>query len=209
MASARCEKFNTGVVDVQVHLRPGRTQVGAAWPGLAGEATGMFEMWPVMEKCTVVAKKELFYAWPFGLAAWLCGLIFIDRLNTDQARQTINKATLNLKEKQIKMWVFPEGTRHNTGTIMPFKKGAFHVAIMGQIPVLPVVFSSYYFLNSETKEFNPGRIIVTALPPISTKSLTPQDVESLMNRTRECMLDVFDKTSAEVLTSTLPTPMYQ
>lgn len=63
--------------------------------------TGMFDIWPVMDKCTVVAKKELFYAWPFGLAAWLCGLIFIDRMNTDKARTTINRATTLIKEKKV------------------------------------------------------------------------------------------------------------
>ncbi|PSN36827.1 hypothetical protein C0J52_25020 [Blattella germanica] len=41
---------------------------------------GMFDIWPIMDKCTVVAKKELFYAWPFGLAAWLCGNIIITTL---------------------------------------------------------------------------------------------------------------------------------
>jgi lysophosphatidate acyltransferase len=61
----------------------------------------MFDIWPVMDKCTVVAKKELFYAWPFGLAAWLCGLIFIDRLNSDKARATINRATTLIKEKKV------------------------------------------------------------------------------------------------------------
>jgi len=63
--------------------------------------TGMFDIWSVMDKCTVVAKKELFYAWPFGLAAWLCGLIFIDRMNTDKARTTINTATTLIKEKKV------------------------------------------------------------------------------------------------------------
>uniref|UniRef100_A0A1B6E5F2 1-acylglycerol-3-phosphate O-acyltransferase n=1 Tax=Clastoptera arizonana TaxID=38151 RepID=A0A1B6E5F2_9HEMI len=62
---------------------------------------GMFEIWPIMKKCTVVAKKELFYAWPFGLAAWLCGLIFIDRLNSDTARQAINNAVVQLKNDKV------------------------------------------------------------------------------------------------------------
>jgi lysophosphatidate acyltransferase len=61
----------------------------------------MFDIWPIMDKCTVVAKKELFYAWTFGLAAWLCGLIFIDRLNSDKARTTINRATALTKEKKV------------------------------------------------------------------------------------------------------------
>ena len=66
--------------------------------------TGMFDIWSVMDKCTVVAKKELFYAWPFGLAAWLCGLIFIDRMNTDKARTTINTATTLIKEKKVNVF---------------------------------------------------------------------------------------------------------
>lgn len=64
---------------------------------------GMFDIWPIMEKCTVVAKKELFYAWPFGLAAWLCGLIFIDRMNAEKARATINEATKSLIENKVKI----------------------------------------------------------------------------------------------------------
>jgi lysophosphatidate acyltransferase len=61
----------------------------------------MFEVWPVMDKCTVVAKKELLYAWPFGLAAWLCGLVFIDRLNGDKAREAMNEATKKLQENKV------------------------------------------------------------------------------------------------------------
>lgn len=64
---------------------------------------GMFDIWPVMNKCTVVAKKELWYAWPFGLAAWLCGLIFIDRsrLKSDQARTSLTAATEVIKLKKV------------------------------------------------------------------------------------------------------------
>lgn len=62
----------------------------------------MLDIWPVMDKCTAVAKKELFYAWPFGLAAWLCGLIFIDRVNPDKARIKLNEATDYIKLNKVK-----------------------------------------------------------------------------------------------------------
>lgn len=65
------------------------------------DVLGMFEMWPIMDKCTVVAKKEIFYAWPFGLAAWLCGLIFIDRMNSEKARSAINSASEYIKKNKV------------------------------------------------------------------------------------------------------------
>ncbi|XP_012269768.1 1-acyl-sn-glycerol-3-phosphate acyltransferase alpha [Athalia rosae] len=162
---------------------------------------GMFDIWPVMDKCTVVAKKEIFYAWPFGLAAWLSGLIFIDRMNSEKARLVINTATKHIIDQKIKLWVFPEGRRFNTGEIHSFKKGAFHVAVSSQLPILPVVFSSYYFLSAEEKRLDPGRVVITTLPPISTKGLVKGDIEALMEKTRNMMMEVFHATNQEVQAS--------
>lgn len=54
-----------------------------------------------MDKCTVVAKKELFYAWPFGLAAWLCGLIFIPRTHRARAQQVMEDAAQKIKQEKV------------------------------------------------------------------------------------------------------------
>lgn len=152
-----------------------------------------------MNKCTVVAKRELFFAWPFGLAAWLCGLIFINRMQSDSAREHLNKASTYIKNKKIKLWIFPEGTRRNTGQLHPFKKGAFHVAIDAQIPILPVVFSSYgTFLDDDNKHLNNGHIIITTLPPISTAGLTKFDLDQLLQHTYDVMNQEFQLTSKEV-----------
>ncbi|KAL6439772.1 hypothetical protein ACFW04_004066 [Cataglyphis niger] len=158
----------------------------------------MFDLWPVMDKCTVVAKKEIFYAGPVGLCAWLCGLIFIDRMNSEKARSVLNNATKEITDKKIKLWIFPEGTRHNTGEIHPFKKGAFHVAIRSQLPILPVVFSSYYFLSAEEKRFDSGHVLITTLPPISTEGLSTNDVEELLEKTRNAMSEVFHAMNREI-----------
>ncbi|XP_036339268.1 1-acyl-sn-glycerol-3-phosphate acyltransferase alpha isoform X2 [Rhagoletis pomonella] len=161
---------------------------------------GMFEIWHVMNKCTVVAKRELFYAWPFGLAAWLAGLIFIDRVRGEKARNTLNAVNSRVKKEKIKLWVFPEGTRRNTAELHPFKKGAFHMAIDEQIPILPVVFSSYCsFLNDKMKILNAGNIIITAMPPISTTNLTKDDLPELMERVHRQMALTLRQASAEVL----------
>ncbi|KAL1131571.1 hypothetical protein AAG570_011186 [Ranatra chinensis] len=175
---------------------------------------GMFELWPVMRRCTVVAKKELLYAWPFGLAAWLCGLIFIDRLNSEASRRAINRSISELRDSKTKMWVFPEGTRKNTGEIHAFKKGAFHAAISAQLPILPVVFTRFYFLKSEQKILDQGRVVVTVLPPIETTGLKLDDMPQLMAKTHATMVDVFESSSQQLLSqlkldrnSDLPMPV--
>ncbi|XP_017887337.1 1-acyl-sn-glycerol-3-phosphate acyltransferase alpha isoform X2 [Ceratina calcarata] len=186
------------------HLEQERACIIVANHQSSLDIMGMFQIWPVMDKCTAVGKKEIFYAWPFGLAAWLCGLIFIDRMNSEKARSVINDATEHIKDKKIKLWIFPEGTRHNTGYIHPFKKGAFHVAVNSQLPILPVVFSSYYFLSSKEKRFDSGRVIITILPPISTEGLSTNDIEHLMQQTRNVMSDAFHASSHEVQLSSIP-----
>ena len=56
------------------------------------------------------------------------------------------------------MFIFPEGTRNRGGRmLLPFKKGAFHLAIQTQVPIIPVVISCYNsFLDHKNKVFEDG-----------------------------------------------------
>lgn len=54
-----------------------------------------------MDKCTVIAKKELLYTGPFGLAAYLCGLIFIPRVQSDKAKTIMNLAVDKIKPDKV------------------------------------------------------------------------------------------------------------
>ncbi|XP_012269802.2 1-acyl-sn-glycerol-3-phosphate acyltransferase alpha-like [Athalia rosae] len=167
---------------------------------------GMFNIWGVMGKCASVAKMEVFYAWPFGLAAWLAGVVFIDRRNSSKAVTTLNATSLLVKHEKTKMWIFPEGTRNKTVLktgMLPFKKGAFRIAIENQVPILPVVFSPYYFINEKTRYFGRGKVIIHTLKPIFTDGLELKDVDDLIIRTRAVMLDAFEALTKEVL-SPLP-----
>uniref|UniRef100_A0A182R6B4 1-acyl-sn-glycerol-3-phosphate acyltransferase n=1 Tax=Anopheles funestus TaxID=62324 RepID=A0A182R6B4_ANOFN len=181
------------------HMSADRAMVMVANHQSSLDILGMFDFWHIMDKCTVIAKRELFFAWPFGLAAWLSGLIFIDRRHAQRAQTAMNESAKMLIKKRTKLWVFPEGTRRTTNEIHPFKKGAFHVAVRAQLPILPVVYSSYHtFLDDRNKVMNPGHVIVTALPPIETKGLTNDDIPDLIERTRAAMIETFKATTKEV-----------
>lgn len=183
----------------QEHITVDRAAIVVANHQSSVDFLGMVYMWPMFEKITAIAKKELFYAMPFGMTAWLCGTRFIDRGNPERAKMSMNKALEYVTEEKVKLWVFPEGTRSMADEMLPFKKGAFHLAIEGQLPVLPVVYSSYRgFLNHSLKIFNPGHIIVTCLPPISTIGMTKEDMPHLMEEVRAQMMEVYTKTSSQV-----------
>ncbi|KAK2190707.1 hypothetical protein NP493_73g04026 [Ridgeia piscesae] len=151
------------------------------------------------DRCSVLAKRELLYFGPFGFAAWLSGLVFVDRLNREKARNTMDMIAKLMHDNQLKIWVFPEGTRsHRDDGMLPFKKGAFNLAVSAQVPIVPVVFSSYRnFFSQSRKIFNRGKVIVECLPPVSTEGLTAEDVTELTEKVRNSMLDAFKRISQE------------
>ena len=77
------------------------------------------------------------------------------------------------KEEGKKLMIFPEGTRNSKKglTMLPFKKGAFHIAIDGKLPILPVVLSEYDFLDVKNWIFNPGKVTIKVLPRIDTENI--------------------------------------
>ncbi|KAI8429644.1 hypothetical protein MSG28_000225 [Choristoneura fumiferana] len=111
----------------------------------------------------------------------------------------MREATERVVQEKTKLWIFPEGARFNKGCIQPFKKGAFYLAIDAQIPIMPVVFSQYYFLDSDTKTFEPGKVVITTLPPIPTKGMTRDDIEVLSEMARQKMIEVFNDSSKDLV----------
>jgi len=160
----------------------------------------MMHCWPPTGNCTPLAKKEIIYAGPFGLACWLSGVVFIDRLNSSKARDTIEKLAERINRENISIWVFPEGTRNSTKELLPFKKGAFHLAIQAQVPLLPIVISSYSsFYDKRNKKFNTGNVKVKVLEPIQTTGLSTEDATRLSAEAHDLMQREFDKLNNDVL----------
>jgi lysophosphatidate acyltransferase len=74
--------------------------------------------------------------------------------------------------------------------LLPFKKGAFHLAVQAQVPIIPVVTANYAnVLDVKQRRVRPGAIDVSVLPPIQTKGFTTADVDALVERTRSAMMD--------------------
>ncbi|KAG8693619.1 1-acylglycerol-3-phosphate O-acyltransferase [Ceratobasidium sp. 394] len=104
-----------------------------------------------------------------------------------------------MKSKGVSLWVFPEGTRSSSeaSNMLPFKKGAFHLAVQAGVPIVPVVCENYWRLYRKGT-LEEGSLRIRVLPPIPTQGLTPADVSQLAERTREQMLEVLREISAPV-----------
>ncbi|KAH3668582.1 hypothetical protein OGAPHI_002336 [Ogataea philodendri] len=142
------------------------------------------------KRCVVTAKKQLKLIPFLGWFMALSGTFFLDRANHEKAIRVLNNALDNLKETNGGLFMFPEGTRSYSSkpTLLPFKKGAFHLAVQAQIPIIPVVVSNTSNLYSlKLKNFNTGTIKIKVLEPISTEGLTKEDVPKLVEATQASM----------------------
>ncbi|ETE70099.1 1-acyl-sn-glycerol-3-phosphate acyltransferase alpha, partial [Ophiophagus hannah] len=150
------------------------------------------------ERCVPITKKELLYWGPLGFAGWLCNLVFIDRKKKHQARDTLEHLAERMQHEKLRVWVYPEGTRNREDTMLPFKRGAFHLAIKAQVPIVPIVISSYTdFYSVKDKRFDPGNITIRILPKIETEGLDLQDISGLVESTRRLMQDTFNDISGK------------
>ncbi|CAI2355191.1 unnamed protein product [Caenorhabditis sp. 36 PRJEB53466] len=157
----------------------------------------MASVWP--KHCVVMMKKILAWIPFFNLGAYFSNTIFIDRYNREKAMASVDYCATEMKKRNLKLWVFPEGTRNRDGGFLPFKKGAFNIAVRAQIPIIPVVFSDYRNFYSKPGHYfrNDGEIVIRALEPISTQGLTLDDVPELSDKCRDVMLAAYEKVTEE------------
>ena len=158
----------------------------------------MFQVWGIFKKIAVIAKYELKWAGTFGLGAQLSGVVFVQRSKQKNATAALNKALKKAKDTKTSLWIFPEGTRHLASSdgecMLPFKKGAFHMAIDAGLPILPIVISKYDFIDSKRKRFGSSgdrNVTITVLPAIETNELEKSDIDDIISDTRNKMIAVF------------------
>jgi len=95
--------------------------------------------------CSVTAKASLRRIPLLGWFMSLSRTIFIDRRNSKDARQAMRGAAEEIKRRRQSVYMFPEGTRSYSKepVLLPFKKGAFHLAVEAGAPIVPCVVANY------------------------------------------------------------------
>ena len=132
----------------------------------------------------LVAKKELQKVPVLGRGMSFVNIIAIDRSNAERGRQSMEKAR-EVIDEGYSFGVFAEGTRAMPGELLPFKKGAFHLAIQTQAAIVPVAIKNTDRMMPKSGGVAyPGEIEMVLLPPISTEGKTSDDVMELLLKTR-------------------------
>jgi 1-acyl-sn-glycerol-3-phosphate acyltransferase len=132
-----------------------------------------------------VAKKELgripFFGWGWRAA----GHISIDRSNTQAAIRSLEKAEEAMRRQHAKVVIFPEGTRSPSGDLLPFKKGAFMLALHSGVEIVPAgVSGGRTILRKGDWRIHKGEITLRFGEPIPSAQYNVDTRDQLVTRVR-------------------------
>jgi 1-acyl-sn-glycerol-3-phosphate acyltransferase len=132
-----------------------------------------------------VAKEELFKPPVLGWAMRWGGDIPLRRGKGESVRAMMDECERALAGG-ISVMMFPEGTRSQDGKLLPFKDGAFALALRAQVPVLPVALAGTHEMRPKhSRWFGKAHARVRILDPIPTRGLGEGEVALLRERTRD------------------------
>lgn len=132
----------------------------------------------------LVAKQELLKIPVLGQGMGFVNIIAIDRTNPERALQSMERAR-EVMEAGYSFGVFVEGTRAMPGELLPFKKGAFHLAVQTGAPIVPVAIrNTDRLMGKRTGVAYSGTIEMVLCPPIPTAGKTADDLTELLIETR-------------------------
>jgi 1-acyl-sn-glycerol-3-phosphate acyltransferase len=149
-------------------------------------------------KTVSAGKREIGKIPVFGWFYRLSGNLTIDRAHARSALASLQEAALAMEREKIAVWFMPEGHRNQSGTLLPFKSGAFRLAIAAQAPVVPIVAEPLTAIaDTRMRLARRGRLRVRVLEPVPTEGLQHADVPALAARVRDRMQEALDRLAAE------------
>ena len=142
------------------------------------------------KKMGVIAKKEMLNWIVAGKFMKYVNVIAIDRTNNESAIRTMKNAAEKLRSG-ISFGIFAEGTRARTNELLPFKKGAFYMAIETGFPIVPVAMKNTdYAMGKNKSAAYAATCEMVLLPPIETVNLTAEkDLTDLLIKVRTAIAE--------------------
>jgi 1-acyl-sn-glycerol-3-phosphate acyltransferase len=144
-------------------------------------------------KTITVGKRSLRWIPLFGWLFRWTGNLFIDRSTSADAMKVMDEARRQIVDRGLSVVIAPEGTRSHGRGLLPFKKGAFHLAVGAGLPLQPIAISTFY-----GKAAHSDRVIIDILESIPTAGIDRAEVPNLMATTFAAMQAAIARLDAEL-----------
>jgi 1-acyl-sn-glycerol-3-phosphate acyltransferase len=131
-----------------------------------------------------VSKASLFGVPLVGWLMSMAGYVGLERGRTGSARRMLERSRRWL-DRGVSVLLFPEGTYREGTELLPFRRGAFQLAIDAGAPVVPVVLrGTTALVPGDRPWLSAGaRLAVEVLPPILPAD-QGEDAQALADRVR-------------------------
>jgi putative phosphoserine phosphatase/1-acylglycerol-3-phosphate O-acyltransferase len=143
----------------------------------------------IRDNWVAVGKKELQGDPIMGTLGKVLDSVFIDRDDAAAAVESLHQVEERARQG-LSIMIAPEGTRLDTTSVGPFKKGPFRIAMAAGIPIVPIVIRNAEIIaarNSTT--MNPGTVDVAVFPPISVSDWTLDVLSDRIAEVRQLYVD--------------------
>src|SRR3546814_15003290 len=95
------------------------------------------------------------------------GTVFVDRADGQSAIRAMEPLVDAIRKEGKSICIAPEGTRSLTPKLEPFKKGAFHLALQAEVPIVPIVIHNATDVAPKNAfVLRPATVRLTVLPPL-------------------------------------------
>ncbi len=168
---------------------------------------------PIKRRVRYMAWERFFRVPVLGTVMRVFGAFPVKLETTDTAAQ---REAIELIKSGNLLVIFPEGGRTKTGKLMPFKAGAFRLALTHGVPIVPVTIDGGYAIWSIHRLLpRPGRLTITYHPPIYTEQFSAnggriemkEQARELARQTRAVVASALDPANIENYIETQTNPL--
>jgi 1-acyl-sn-glycerol-3-phosphate acyltransferase len=132
-----------------------------------------------------LAKRSVFRVPVLGWSITAAGFIPVDREDRSRGTETVDAALQRLSGGRSVV-IFPEETRTRTGDLLPFKRGAAHLALRSGLPILPIALAgTFRVLKRGSLLITPGPVAMSVGNPIEVSGRSPREREAVTRAARD------------------------
>lgn len=144
----------------------------------------------------IVAHRLVFRVPLVGWQLRASGQLMIDPDSVALARRALRNAIATVRAG-TPLVIFPEGERSPTGKMLPFRRGAFYIAVETGADVVPVaILGTYEALPIGSAHLRPRALRLIIGDPIPTAGYTRKDLPLLAERTQAAVAEMLRQAGA-------------